>query len=739
MFPDVIYRQMFEYNEAVQLLLDPETRCLVDVNPAAARFYGYPREEMRGMPVRTLYPISDETFDYFSKWIAAVDHTILPTRHRLASGELREVEIHISRVGDGQKTLLAGIVKDVTPQVEAEKAHRDANTWLNAILKNIPGGAVVLFDHDLRYLLADGAGLREVGLNKALMEGKTIDEVFPPGVVAQIEEDYRLALQGQESIAEVAYAGRVYLVRYSPVYDETHRLIAGMAVTTDITERKKIENVLRESEMQYRSLIASLAEGVVVHDKAGKVVFCNASAEKILGMNFDQMRGLAPLDSRWRTIYADGTDFPFALHPAMIALHTGQSQRDVIVGVNKPDDTLTWISVNSEPVQHEDETLPYAVVTSFMNITRLIEIEKEIRTSERKFQTFFDLNPDAIVIRSLVDGRIMDCNKGVEYFFGFTREELIGLSMDELPVWVNPQLREDGLRVLMETGEIRGIEAEFRRKDGSTFWGLINALVVEINGEPCIMNLTRDITQFHLLEQQKREMELHQEKMYLLRQFLGNVSHDLKTPLTTIKSSLYVLKKSPDEEKKQHQMKVLELQTERMEHLLDEMFSLLRLDAGAEFDFEIADINALIRSVLAKHHALALAKHHQVAFVTESEIQPLRMDKSYLEMALGNLLINAHHYTPEAGHVTVRTFTQSHQVIIEIEDTGIGITPSDLPHIFERFYRADWARSTASGGTGLGLTIAQKIVEAHGGQIRVESMVGEGTRFQIVLPLLSAS
>jgi PAS domain S-box-containing protein len=131
----------------------------------------------------------------------------------------------------------------------------------------------------------------------------------------------------------------------------------------DVTERKAVEDALRDSEERHRSVITALDEGVIVQFAGGVIITCNASAERILGLSRDEILGRTSLDSRWKTTHEDGTPFPGETHPSMITLRTGEPLRDVVMGLHRQNGSLVWISVNSQPMFHAGEKLPYSVVT----------------------------------------------------------------------------------------------------------------------------------------------------------------------------------------------------------------------------------------------------------------------------------------------------------------------------------------------------------------------------------------
>jgi PAS domain S-box-containing protein len=155
----------------------------------------------------------------------------------------------------------------------------------------------------------------------------------------------------------------------------------------ELIERQRIEQELRVSEERYRSVVTVMSEGIVLQQTDGQITACNASAESILGLTAQQMQGLTSVDPRWQAIYEDGSPFPGELHPAMVTLRTGKPQSNVIMGIHKPDGSLTWISINSQPLIHPRETRAYAAVTSFSDITERREAEEKLRKSEANLAT----------------------------------------------------------------------------------------------------------------------------------------------------------------------------------------------------------------------------------------------------------------------------------------------------------------------------------------------------------------
>lgn len=160
---------------------------------------------------------------------------------------------------------------------------------------------------------------------------------------------------------------------------------------TDITERKAMEKTLRESEERYRSVIAAMGEGIVLQQANGQITACNQSAEKILGLTLNQMTGLTSIDPQWRAIQNDGSPFPGENHPAMVTLRTGKPEFDVTMGVHKPDGDLTWISINSQPLFHPDQPQPYAVVTSFSDITARKQAEETLKQQAERERMIYGI------------------------------------------------------------------------------------------------------------------------------------------------------------------------------------------------------------------------------------------------------------------------------------------------------------------------------------------------------------
>jgi len=250
---------------------------------------------------------------------------------------------------------------------------------------------------------------------------------------------------------------------------------------------------------------------------------------------------------------------------------------------------------------------------------------------------------------------------------------------------------------------------------------------------------------FFFKQSKKMEAELMHLKMQVLElsrkrtDFVANVSHELKTPLTSIQGFAETLKngalRDPDKAK-QFLDKILD-HTERLDRLIHDILDLSRLEATDQhLALEQIPMDDFLRG-LRELFVLRLEQKSQ-SLVIENEVKELRADRHLLEQAFSNLISNAHRYCPEGAIIEVKGFHQSgsgnQDCVFEVVDNGPGISASDLPRIFERFYRADKSRNRAFGGTGLGLAIVKHIVMSHGGSVAAFNNVNGGMRFQMTFP-----
>lgn len=247
-----------------------------------------------------------------------------------------------------------------------------------------------------------------------------------------------------------------------------------------------------------------------------------------------------------------------------------------------------------------------------------------------------------------------------------------------------------------------------------------------ISGLVCVL---RDITEQQRIDQDRK-------------QFVSNVSHELRTPLTSVRSYIEALHDGAWKDPKLAPkfLKVTQDETDRMIRMINDLLTLSRMDSGTQkMEVELVNINELFNYVLNRFDMILKKDEHPEKMYTIKRYFTKRdlwvdLDTDRFTQVLDNLMNNAIKYSPDGGVITCRLYETRNKVILSVSDQGLGIPRKDIPHIFDRFYRVDKARSRQQGGSGLGLAISKEVVEALHGQLWAESVEGKGSTFYIALP-----
>ncbi len=224
------------------------------------------------------------------------------------------------------------------------------------------------------------------------------------------------------------------------------------------------------------------------------------------------------------------------------------------------------------------------------------------------------------------------------------------------------------------------------------------------------------------------------------REFVANVSHELKTPLTAIKSAAETIRMDDemDDETRNYFLDMVLSESDRMKRIVSDLLVLSRLDnKKTQWNIEKFDLRQMVRHLCDVMRGDLEAHGHKMTFGCDRDLPEITADRQRIEQVIINIISNAIKYTHDGGQIDIKIKKTVHDsVIINIADNGIGIPQSDISHLFERFYRVEKSRNQDAGGTGLGLAIAKELVEAHGGSIKIESVLGKGTSVFIELPVV---
>lgn len=366
--------------------------------------------------------------------------------------------------------------------------------------------------------------------------------------------------------------------------------------------------------------------------------------------------------------------------------------------------------------------------------------ETALRSAEEKYRSIYE-NAVEGIFQVTPDGRFLSVNPAMARILGYDSPEQLISEVHDIgkQLYVDPDQQQVVVALLERDGSVH-FESQNYHRDGSVITLAHNTRAVrdEQGNTLYFEGMVEDITERKRL--QSREIELavalERERVEILRQFLHSATHDLRTPLSIMNTSLHLLGKTMgDPERQTRYIEQIAEQTQRMHEMIENMFTLSRLDTGvAEYYFEPYAINQLVQEVYNKQKPLIARKQHTINLELMHDLPELSIDHAAITTALRHIFVNALNYTDDGGQICLRTYRQDGTVVIEVADNGMGISADDLPRIFERFYRADKARQVDTGTSGLGLTIAQKLVQAHGGGIEVESQPESGSTFRLVLP-----
>jgi PAS domain S-box-containing protein len=653
-----------------------------------------------------------------------------------------------------------------TESVKTEQAYQNQTAELRAMLESISDA--VYIGNTEGITMANQAALDQLGfttfeeLNRNIStlatEIQTRDaqtsELIPPE-----QQAFARAFGGERAVQEVLVrhrlSGEERVVRCAaaPVM-LNGRVIAAVAVNTDVTERRQTETALRDSREQQAFLLklsdilrplaspAAIQETVtraaMEYFKSDRCYYCElANGQAVI--RGDATNGALPsvagtYDLDTMPIFKAVVNYgrPFIVENVYNADLLDEGLRKMCIGLqsisfmNIPvvkDGTAAGILcvAQGEPrawLPAEAKLAERVAERTWAAVERA-RSEKELQESEHRFRFLLNAVPQQ-VWTATPDGALNYVNEVVSTDFGYDQQEIVGHGWQK---FIHP----DDLAVCMEKwiaslASGRGYLAEFRLhfNDGQYYWHLARAVPMIEEGKASLWVGTNTN-----IEQQKNNEQKKDE-------FLSIASHELKTPLTSIKAFNQILQKASVAEKFRPFIIRSADHILRLERLINDLLDVTKINAGKMvYDMEPFDFSAAMQEIVESNRHLAT--RHEIQFLDEAKVS-YTGDRFRLEQVVNNFISNAIKYSPQGKTIMVASRLELDNIVVSVQDFGIGIAPENLDKLFERYYRVD---NTAMRfeGLGLGLFISSEILKRHKGSFWIESVRGEGSTFFFRLPL----
>ncbi|HEY9080253.1 PAS domain S-box protein [Magnetovibrio sp.] len=621
-----------------------------------------------------------------------------------------------------------------------DRAYRAEQNLTDAI-ESMPEG-FVLYDHDGKLVICNSRfrndynyseeqtrpGVHFTDLGRIDVQSGTV--VVPDGykdaeTYLQTKLKYRLKLEGTFPV--VLKDGRHLMTR-------DRRTSSGglVSVQTDITKIKQTEEALRTSERKFWSVFhASPSLMTITNAQNGRFIDVNAKWVEVIGYDYGEAVGKTAaelkvwpsVETRKRMLEMFDDNGVLTNFETRLRTRSGKMRDLLISGVRMP-------------VDGED-----AMLLVYHDITERKTMERALKNSEQEVRTILDNIVEAFY-RTDNEGRITMCSAAIENLLGYKPDELIGVQAREL--YVDPNDREGYLQALKKNrGRVRDYEVRLQRKDGSEIWAASSGHYIYDRDDNVVglEGTTRDITRRKKAEHELLLAKEQAEQASAAKtEFLSGMSHELRTPLNSIIGFSQMLELHSAtllSDKQQEYLDIIRTSGEHLLTLINEILDLASVEAG-RMHVHLKPVSAagVIDECVTLVQPLALKRsvRFAVAEIAGPQVQ-IQVDRMKFKQVLLNLMSNAVKYNVQGGRVEISARNDGAGGLrIDVTDTGQGLSADECAQLFEPFQRLG-AERTDVEGTGLGLVLAKRMIDAMGGDVRVTSAPGLGSTFTVVVPL----
>jgi len=600
------------------------------------------------------------------------------------------------------------------------------------LLDAMPQG-VMLVDAKGRYLEVNPAAAQILGMDRQSLLSRGLPEPWSilsaaDGTAFPVE-----AFPGRVALRDATPVRRKILgwgqtdgsTRWLEMSAEPLRGGGALLTFEDITAAV----LARKNEERFRLAMEATSDGIWDWDVAAGEIFFNPAYSAMLGY---EPHALPKRVEAWKErIFPEDQARVVALIENCI---TGLGQTfEVEHRVITADGGIKWVIGRGQAVSRDERGRALRMAGTILDITKRKQAEEALRVSEKKLANIFQLSPDAIDLVDTTDRVCLDFNQAYTNLFGFTRAEFIGkpLLPAELDPWVKLEDRDRLMARLREKGTVLGFETPLRRKDGTIFTAEISVSALEIEGRPCHLSLTRNVTERKLAEQERlklKEQLVQAQKLEALGVLAGGVAHDMNNVLAAILglASASVVAHFPGTSDHAAFDTIAQAAVRGRKMVR----SLLNFAHQTVVEERELDLNTILREEVRFLERTTLSRVRLVMDLAEA-LRPVHGDATALTNALMNLCVNAVDAMAESGTLTLRTRNHGTEWIeIKVEDTGCGMPAEVLQKALDPFFTT----KAPGKGTGLGLSMVYSTVKRHRGKLELHSEPGRGTCVTILLP-----